>query len=921
MKLFLDDDESTSDSEDRHAEETASTSPSTAGSSTLFGSGARCGGLSLTRFLRFIDSKVYESGDSRPTRVKKVTVTFMSMAMGLTGVFMQVGGVAIGLDPMSREILGIFALDIFAAVSVFAMIKWKSERLADAIGHGVMSVLLLLLCNYGLTHGIRVQKEDGALVDSSLMLICLIFPAASAFIYRSKNTTILWGVIPVTVIWLLFAVSGARPGDADFPTTLINLLVMTAVASILTVCLAYFGTAAAALVERAADAKTRMREAQRDAVIERNANAAKSRFVAVMSHEIRNPLQAVLLQLEMLEGTTLSLQQLDYVKGIGRASQVLLAIVNDVLDVTKIESGVIALESADFNLRETCEFTLQTVAPEAARKDLALYLVFDPTSPSWVRGDAHRIRQVLHNLLSNALKFTEEGEIELTVSRSSTEAPSTTGVAHEWTFSVRDTGIGINAEGQQKLFREFSQVDESTTREYGGTGLGLFICKQLCELMGGSVSVESELGVGSTFHVSALLEVSPPTAAADDRVPPVTIASTTVAWNCFLFGRNRPFVEATCDYLRYFFASATDAHVRGLTNASTVASTMRASLAQLRDTPNAKIILLVDRGTIETAQETEMLRDVLCLAEGEGDGRFTVVLVANDPTAELRAAYAREGWRHLVQKPVMLAQLCTTMANAVDADHPGNLGVPLSPAVEASSTTSGGRGKRADSTASGQHTLTRGRRVDPFTDDEAALGTTSASPLILIVDDFQLVRDLVRKVIASLGYRTKVAGNGAEALEAVKTSYTSFSLIMMDCEMPVMDGFAATEAIRAYEAKLGVPESLRLPVCAMTANAMREDVAKCMRIGMDDFLSKPVKRADLQVKLEARARIVRRDSKSGAIVPGPPATPVIAGGTETPLVKSSSKGGSKSKRRKAVKEDPGDVRTDATAPPAIPEGP
>jgi len=909
-----------------------STSPSTTGSGSTF-LNASCGCLSITRLLRFLDGKAYRQGDTRAVRTKKVTVTFMSLCLFLAAFLMNTFALIGGIDPARFSFILVYVYGVICLGAVIVILKTGSERVTNIIGHMQLFLLSLILFNTGIDHGIQVHKADGTVLNSSTMIVPPIFPALAAFIYRTKLTTLVWGAFPPSVFWILFAVNGARPGDDDFFATIVNLASMSATTCLITLCLAYFGAAALVLVERAADAKSRMKQAVRDAIVERNANAAKSRFVAVMSHEIRNPLQAVLLQLEMLETTSLSLQQLDYVKGIGRASQVLLAIVNDVLDVTKIESGVIALESAEFNVREACEFTLQTVAPQAARKDIALFLSFPPELSPWVRGDVTRVRQVLHNLLGNALKFTSDGEVEVSVTRGTAVKPSTVGTAYEWTFSVRDSGIGINSEGQQKLFREFSQVDESTTREYGGTGLGLFICKQLSELMGGTVSVESELGVGSTFHVSFVLEESTEKAKHEDRSPPIAISSTSIAWNCFMFGRNRAFVESTCQYLRYFFASATDAHVRGLNNASTVASTMRASLAQLKDTENARIILLVDRGTVETAQEKEMLRDVLKLAETHRD-RFVPVLVAHDPAAAVRQQYIQEGWRHLVQKPVMLAQLCTTLADAVDTNHPGNIGTPISASRRNSSKRSSRssnrspsrsparvmRGKRADDASSGQHTLTRGKRLESFGDEDAARAAASGAPLVMVVDDFQLVRDLVRKVIASLGYRTQVAANGAEALEAIKSNYTGYSMVMMDCEMPVMDGFAATEAIRAYESEHNVPEALRLPVCAMTANAMREDVAKCMRIGMDDFLSKPVKRGDLQAKLELRARKVKL-LDTGDYLMASPIRPDLGGPSRSESL--GKKGSNRSKRRKAKDKhpgDPGDSRT-AAKPPVVPDGP
>uniref|UniRef100_A0A7S1V2Y5 Histidine kinase n=1 Tax=Sexangularia sp. CB-2014 TaxID=1486929 RepID=A0A7S1V2Y5_9EUKA len=791
---------------------------------------------------------------------------------------------------------------------MFALVlHTRSYFVATIVAHVLTLSIAAAVFEGPLSNGIVAPPVTGDVADPSIVVAFIIMPCA-AFMFREKATILAYGILT----FILFIVTSTATCHND---NCISSLVLVTIPHVFVVAaFAYFSEVADALAEQSEEAGIAMKKAQREARADRRANAAKTRFVAVMSHEIRNPLQAILLQLEMLNLTPLAMQQLDYVKGITRASNLLLSIVNDVMDVTKIESGVIALESAEFNMREACEFTLQTVAPAAARKDIALFLSFPSDLSPWVRGDVTRVRQVLHNLLGNALKFTMDGEVEMIVSRDSVVRASSDGPAYEWTVSVRDTGIGINEEGQQKLFREFSQVDESTTREYGGTGLGLFICKQLSELMGGSVSVESEMGVGSTFHVSFVLEESTSKSNDEDRSPPVAIASTTITWNCFMFGRNRAYVESTCAYLRYFFESAKDAHVRGLNNASTVVSTMRASLAQLKDSDDARILLLVDRCAEESNQEQEMAREVLKLAESH-PGKFIPILVAYDPPATVRQQYIDEGWRFLVQKPVMLANLCTTLADSLDDDSTGNIEVPTAnsfrPGKAKATLSNRPSGSKA---TSGHHTLTRGKRLEPFSEEDAAAVAGSNAPLVMVVDDFQLVRDLVQKVIASLGYRTQVAANGAEALEAIKSDYTAYSMVMMDCEMPVMDGFAATQAIRAFESSKEVPEALRLPICAMTANAMREDVAKCLRIGMDDFLSKPVKRDDLKSKLQQRTRRVVQTDDGEYVMD-----------TQTDNAAAlTKKGSSRSKRRKAKAKqpgDPGDARTTATPPPLLPEGP
>jgi signal transduction histidine kinase/CheY-like chemotaxis protein len=813
-------------------------------------------------------------------RTKKVTVTLLSLVMSAVTLLLLAALTVSGLGPSSSRWLVVAIYSTVCLLFSAAILLTGSRTMADAGGHSLLFGALVVLCNSALTTGVRIVLDDGSFANAGIFVVGPCFSSVAAFVFRSKGMTLLWGALPVTFVIGIFAANGARPGDADFGATVTSITMMLSMSFMNSLFLAYFSSAATTLISRAAEAKLRMKDALRDAGMERSANAAKTRFVAVMSHEIRNPLQAVLLQVEMLEGTRLSMHQLDYVKGIGRASQVLLAIVNDVLDVTKIESGAIALESAEFNVREAAEFTVQTVAPLAAQKGISLFLSMDAGTPSTVKGDVTRLRQILHNLLGNALKFTSEGEVELSVSL---DPPNV------WRFSVRDTGIGISSEGQRKLFREFSQVDDSTTREFGGTGLGLFIVKQLSELMGGGVSVDAELGVGSTFHSTVRLD---PVQADAERAQPVAISTTTCTWRCFMYATNERFVASTADYLRYFFAAASDATVTPLHDASSVAGRMVAELTSLRDETSGRLVLLVDRGATDSAVEAKMIKDLLTLASEHPD-TFTPVLVAADPPADTRQRYVDEGWRHLVYKPVMLDQLCTILANTVDVDHPGNvqltdLVLPGDSPARAPSVSLTASPAKA---LSGAHTLTRGRKLPAFDAAAADASASTDAPLILVVDDFQLVRDLVRTVISSLGYRTAVASNGQECLDLVTADYSSFAMVLMDCEMPVLDGYGAAEGIRRLEKERGVAEGARLPVCAMTANAMREDVQKCLQRGMDDFLSKPVKRGDLQVKLESWAKRSMPKTKGG------------------------------SKRRKGPRPaDPGDRRSTAT-PPSVPPAP
>jgi CheY-like chemotaxis protein/anti-sigma regulatory factor (Ser/Thr protein kinase) len=540
-----------------------------------------------------------------------------------------------------------------------------------------------------------------------------------------------------------------------------------------------------------------------------------------MSHEIRNPLQAILLQLEMLELSKLTAGQRDYVAGITRASNSLLSIVNDILEVTKIESGALSLESVPIVLREVIEFTVHSYVPAATNRGIELVVNIDPTLRTAVLADPTRIRQVLRNLLSNALKFTEAGEIEVTLD-----------LVGWWEVRVRDTGIGIDEVGMAKLFQEFSQVDETTTRMYGGTGLGLFICKELCQLMGGSVSVSSTPGVGSTF-VAAF------SAARCEDVgvgAPVRIVSSETRWTILVHATNESLRTVIGSYSSYFFSAGADFHVE---YSDTVRTAAKRVSALLRDCSSTHRLVVIANYSDCTSALLSLL------ADQQGDICVPVLMTAGSSSLFADDPHPIESWRNVLQKPVTVRQLCSTVERAI-AD------VGLVDVDQLTLSTSQSSRNVLDGT------MTRGSRL-PSYDEMAAVAAAQAASrpghsTILVADDFDLIRSLVQELVADMGFNTLVATNGQEAVELVREHYDSLSLVLMDCEMPIMDGYEATEAIRAIEVERGVPAAKELFVCAMTANAMREDVKKCFSRRMSGFLAKPVKRSDLETILQENAK-------------------------------------------------------------------
>ena len=592
-----------------------------------------------------------------------------------------------------------------------------------------------------------------------------------------------------------------------------------------------FTEVAASLENRAARVGLSAQKAKEQARVERRANNAKTRFIAVMSHEIRNPLQVILLQLEMLEVTKLQPNQRDYVLGIGRASQALLQIVNDILEVTKIESGVVALEAQPMSLRLLVELVVHEHTPAAAAKGVELVAHVPPELNTSVIGDAARVRQVLHNLLSNATKFTESGEIEVTLDRADEdEAGDATGkTGPKWLLSVRDTGIGIDEAGQEKLFQEFSQVDETSTRMYGGTGLGLFICKELSELMGGTVSVESERGVGSTFTASF---VAPPAGTIDSA--PVHIVSSSVEWVVMIHAVNATLRATLRSYAAYFLSGSPRVVME---ESDQVRGTDARVSAVLKECGLRRRLLLIASYADCSSPLLELL------ASRRGDDRCVSVLLVEPRARDTDEVRAERG-RNLVDKPIALCTFCTSLERAMYNLSTSSSSTDCSSSVTVSSPLDDSTRQMSDGT------MTYGTRLLPTADALSPNGSST----ILIVDDFDLIRVLVQQLVATLGYSTLLASNGREAVDLVRDHYDRISLVLMDCEMPVLDGYAATEEIRAMEAARGIPSTQQLYICAMTANAMQEDARKCMARQMSGVLAKPVKIVDLQRKLVECAR-------------------------------------------------------------------
>ena len=695
---------------------------------------------------------------------------------------------------------------------VMPLIEKKLAELRETIELrkvvGFEAALEVVLTNRGKTIMDDIRVVIGAMQEEERRLLSDRSVAAQANV-RNTQVTILLSTVGAFVLLLVISVAIARSitGRVSEIVVVANRIAQGDIDQ--TIPLPSTQDEITDLAQAFNTMTAKRRQVEKELATTRDAALAavrsKTDFVATMSHEIRTPLNGVIGMTDLLLATDLDTDQQEMVETVKNSGEFLLTVINDILDFSKIDAGKLDLEVIDFDLRTAVDEVLDILAERASQHHLELIGLVYATTPQQLRGDPGRIRQILFNLIGNAIKFTEEGEIVVDVSVVKTDTDATT-----LRFAVTDTGIGITPEAQRTLFESFTQADSSTTRKFGGTGLGLAICKRLITLMQGEIGVISEKGQGSTFWFTI------PFAHSSTSSPP-TFPNAT------LQGLRMCIVESN-DTIRFLLQH----YAQSWGMICDVAQNGSEGLALLQQQAKGEHsfdIALLDHTLSETIQEDGLSLAKRIRQDSEISHIPLILLTTLGKRGEGKLAQ-QAGFNGYLTKPIRHHQLQQSLQMVL-----------------------GSHQQTASSTSSRSSELITRHSV------EEAQAQTQVK--ILLAEDNIVNEKVAVRMLQRIGYRVDVVKNGQEAVEAI--GRTSYDLVLMDCQMPEMDGLEATRNIREAEnvkreakdkispdaVPLTPHENPRVPIIALTANALPGDRQTCLESGMDDFLTKPVRIEEL----------------------------------------------------------------------------